>query len=107
MAKGKETYKLLERWTKARIEYISVPSKRTNKNKADITGDFYYIDVNSIDNKSYKIVNPQKYNWNTAPSRAQQIIRTNDILFYSIAFYNPFCNIYFYCVSIKASLHSE
>ena len=80
MEKVEQTYKLTEGWENARIQDISVPSTKTNKSKTDITGDFYYIDVNSIDNNSFSIVNPQKYNWNTAPSRAQQIIKTNNIL---------------------------
>lgn len=80
MEKVEQTYKLPEGWENARIQDISVPSTKTNKSKTDITGDFYYIDVNSIDNNSFSIVNPQKYNWNTAPSRAQQIIKTNNIL---------------------------
>lgn len=84
MEKSKETYKLPEGWEIVKIEDISVPSSKTNKNQSDITGDFYYIDVNSIDNKLFSIVNPQKYNWNTAPSRAQQIIRTNNILFATV-----------------------
>ncbi len=58
MKKGKETYKLPKGWKIVKIEDITVPSTKTNKNQSDITGDFYYIDVNSIDNKLFSIVNP-------------------------------------------------
>lgn len=84
MKKGNQTYKLPHGWKLVLIDEISIPSIKTNKNRNDIKGDFYYIDINSIDNGSFKIINPQKHDWNTAPSRAQQIIKTNNILFATV-----------------------
>lgn len=57
--------------------------KRKEKN-----GDtkFLYLDIGGIDNSINKIVSHKKYKWKNAPSRAQQIIFKNDILFSTVSF---------------------
>ena len=44
-------------------------------------GDYYYIDLSSVDTETHKIKNTQLINRNNAPSRAQQIVEIDDILF--------------------------
>jgi len=41
---------------------------------------FTYIDISSVDNVSKRIVSPQVLHAPEAPSRARQIVRTNDVL---------------------------
>ena len=42
---------------------------------------FRYIDLSSVDRDSHKITNASEITFETAPSRAQQIVQENDILF--------------------------
>lgn len=46
-----------------------------------------YLDIGGIDNQTNKIVSHKLYKWKDAPSRAQQIIRKNDILFSTVRTY--------------------
>ena len=48
---------------------------------------FHYCDIGSIDNKNLKILKPKKIKGRLAPSRARQIIQTNDILFSTVRTY--------------------
>lgn len=43
-----------------------------------------YIDVSSISNESFKIINFKVYKGEDAPSRARKIIKTNDVIFATI-----------------------
>jgi len=43
-----------------------------------------YIDISSIDNKSFEVTNYNKYLLNERPSRAQQILKKDDILFSTV-----------------------
>ncbi|WP_086306743.1 restriction endonuclease subunit S [Campylobacter devanensis] len=40
-----------------------------------------YIDLSSVDREKHRIINTTKINKSNAPSRAQQIVKTNDVLF--------------------------
>jgi type I restriction enzyme S subunit len=48
---------------------------------------FLYLDIGGIDNQTNKIVSHKEYQWKDAPSRAQQIIQKNDILFSTVRTY--------------------
>ena len=43
--------------------------------------DFKYIDLSSVDRMSNKITETQIITSQNAPSRAQQIVRNNDVIF--------------------------
>lgn len=43
-------------------------------------GDFYYIDISSIDNEKKRIIEPKKIPISQAPSRAKQHVKAGDIL---------------------------
>ena len=49
--------------------------------KKDEEGCYQYIDLSSVDREKHKIIETQIINSGNAPSRAQQIIKTCDILF--------------------------
>lgn len=74
-------YSLPKGWDPVSLEEISIPVERVNAKYFEETDSFYYIDIASINNSTNKIENPQKYTWKDAPSRAQQVVRTGDILF--------------------------
>ncbi|RPI19818.1 MAG: hypothetical protein EHM58_00050 [Ignavibacteriae bacterium] len=50
-------------------------------------GNFIYLDIGSINNKTHKLISHKEYDWTQAPSRAQQIIRVGDILFSTVRTY--------------------
>jgi type I restriction enzyme, S subunit len=71
-------------------EWVQLGNVSDNVGKSkdyNLVDEFVYIDINAIDNSSLKIVEPKKYKWRDAPSRAQQIIKTNDILFSTVRTY--------------------
>jgi len=43
-----------------------------------------YVDISSIDNSKYLITTPKEFELGDAPSRARQIIQTNDVLFSTV-----------------------
>ncbi|MEB2308037.1 MAG: restriction endonuclease subunit S [Candidatus Brocadiaceae bacterium] len=58
--------------------------KRKEKNGET---EFLYLDIGGIDNLTNKIVNHKQYKWKEAPSRAQQIIFKDDVLFSTVRTY--------------------
>lgn len=42
---------------------------------------FKYVDISSVDNRLFKIVDHKEYLGRDAPSRARKVIRTNDVIF--------------------------
>jgi len=42
---------------------------------------FHYIDISSVSNETYEIVNGKQYMGADAPSRARKVIRENDVIF--------------------------
>jgi type I restriction enzyme S subunit len=48
---------------------------------------FIYLDISSIDNTIYKIVDPKTYQGAEAPSRARQLVDANDVLFSTVRTY--------------------
>lgn len=77
-------YSLPKGWAFISLEEITIPVERVNAKYFEETDSFYYIDIASISNLTNKIENPQKYRWKDAPSRAQQVVRTGDILFSTV-----------------------
>jgi type I restriction enzyme S subunit len=73
-------------WEFVPIGSICSPVSKTNpKDKPDKS--FEYIDISSIDNKSYKITKTKHYVGREAPSRARQLVHTGDIVFSTVRTY--------------------
>ena len=73
------------RWVKLGDISEKVESvKRTTQNPKT---EFFYLDIGGIDNTRNKILDHKVYTWKDAPSRAQQIVRKNDILFSTVRTY--------------------
>ncbi|WP_421946383.1 restriction endonuclease subunit S [Phaeodactylibacter xiamenensis] len=73
-----------ESWESVNIEEVTIPPLKTNKKKEDPSGQFLYVDINSINNQIQRIEEPKSYTWMDAPSRAQQILKTGDTVFSTV-----------------------
>jgi type I restriction enzyme S subunit len=49
--------------------------------------EFFYLDIGSVDNTNNKIIGHKTYKWKDAPSRAQQIVHKDDVLFSTVRTY--------------------
>ena len=77
--------KLIEKYCPNGVEYVPIkscifPVKNIKWSESD-NEQFQYIDLSSVNRDTHEIMDTQSISSETAPSRAQQIIATNDILF--------------------------
>lgn len=84
MKEKEKIYKLPNGWGWVKLKDISLPIKRVISKYENQQNQFKYIDIEAIDNQTQKIKIPKVYKWESAPSRAQQIIQTNDLLFATV-----------------------
>jgi hypothetical protein len=49
--------------------------------------EFVYLDISSIDNTLYQVVEPKSYLGREAPSRARQLVHDGDVLFSTVRTY--------------------
>lgn len=76
-----------DNWIITTIDEICEPINKTNSKKENHKESLDYFDIDSIDNQRSKITSPKKLLWSNAPSRAQQIVKKNDILFSTVRTY--------------------
>jgi type I restriction enzyme, S subunit len=74
-------------WFSTKIGEICQTTNKVDRRSIQKDKTFFYIDISSIDNTTNKIVSYKSYSWKEAPSRAQQIIYINDILFSTVRTY--------------------
>ncbi|MFA5872810.1 MAG: restriction endonuclease subunit S [Anaerolineales bacterium] len=75
-----------EGWVWKTIGQITVPVEKVRpEDKPDVP--FIYIDISSIDNSLQKIVEPKEYLGVDAPSRARQLVRSDDVVFSTVRTY--------------------
>lgn len=84
MDKEAKLFELNKGWVWIKLSDITLPITRTNKTFEDPHGEFKYIDIEAIDNNSQTIKKVKTYTWENAPSRAQQIVEIDDILFATV-----------------------
>jgi len=77
---------LPEGWEWIRLEDILLKVETTNPEN-DPDKEFFYLDIDSVDNSQQKITNPKKILGREAPSRARQIVKSGDILFSTVRTY--------------------
>ena len=70
-----------EGWSATAISNISKSSENIKWKNVDASEKFKYIDLTSVDRSSHSIVDPQIITSQNAPSRAQRIVKTNDVIF--------------------------
>ena len=67
-------------YSKLSIRLLVDTTKKSAKKRYDKNEEFEYIDISSIDNTNHEVVSSTTYNMSNAPSRAQQCLKTNDVL---------------------------
>ena len=73
---------LLTRETKVEIKKLGELCQQISNIKwKNEKNSFQYIDLTSVDRETHEIINPTKIDSSNAPSRAQQIVKENDVLF--------------------------
>ncbi|MEN6348257.1 MAG: restriction endonuclease subunit S [Syntrophomonas sp.] len=74
-------------WTWATIEDIRNNVLKIKRLEVELKQSIIYLDIGGIDNNRNIIDNFKVYQWESAPSRAQQIVSYKDILFSSVRTY--------------------
>jgi type I restriction enzyme S subunit len=67
-------------WRRVRFRDVCIKQTGTKDPRKTPEEEFIYIDISSVDNQKKHIVKPQRLKGCDAPSRARQIIQTNDVL---------------------------
>ena len=67
-----------DEWKTVRLG--DVCDDKVEKLSSSSQGEIYYVDIASINNETKEIVSPQRIDSATAPSRAKQILKKNDVL---------------------------
>ena len=62
------------------VKLKDVTLKVTSLNASRLS-EFYYVDISSIDNQTFRIINWVHFKGSKAPSRARRLIRKDDVLF--------------------------
>ena len=83
---GAQPYNLPGNWEWVKIGYLLCEVAKKDPKREGIKK-FTYLDISSIDNKAGRITDPKTYKGVEAPSRARQIVKTNDILFSTVRTY--------------------
>ena len=83
---GAQPYNLQGSWEWVKIGYLLCEVAKKDPKREGIKK-FTYLDISSIDNKAGRITDPKTYKGVEAPSRARQIVKTNDILFSTVRTY--------------------
>jgi len=89
---GKLTNKIVngelpQNWRKVKLSSVTEKVERVKLKERNPEEEFIYIDIGSIDNNLNKIIGYKIYKWKKAPSRAQQIIKSEDTLFSTVRTY--------------------
>lgn len=83
---GVQPYNLPGNWEWVKIGCLLCEVAKKDPKKEGIEK-FTYLDISSIDNKAGRITDPKTYKGIESPSRARQIVKTNDILFSTVRTY--------------------
>lgn len=83
-AKRSATLKFPDEWLYVKLKDICQAVDRVNLKERKGEDTFLYLDIGSINNKTNIIETHKEYQWRDAPSRAQYIVKTNDILFSNV-----------------------
>lgn len=70
-----------EGWIATAISNVSKSSENIKWKNVNVSEKFKYIDLTSVDRSSHSIIDPQIITSQNAPSRAQRIVKTNDVIF--------------------------
>ena len=74
-------------WIETTLGEVCIKADIVQRKTVDPEGELFYLDIGAIDNIINKIISHKRYLWKDAPSRAQQIVFQNDILFSTVRTY--------------------
>ena len=72
--------KFPEGWELVKLGDIAFSGGKWNPN-ANVKDEFFYVDIEAVDNTTHKIVAPKQVPISEAPSRAREIIHSGDVIF--------------------------
>ena len=78
---------LPENWEVKTLADISLKATVIKRKEQNPDTEFLYLDIGGVNNQTNKIESHKTYKWKDAPSRAQQIIKKNDVLFSTVRTY--------------------
>ena len=74
-------------WLMVQLGDVCNKASKVKKKTMPPTDSFIYLDIGGIDNKINQIKEYKSYNWENAPSRAQQLVKHEDVLFSTVRTY--------------------
>lgn len=74
-------------WDKVELGSVCDKVLKVKRKEMPLDTQLLYLDIGGIDNVKNKIVDHKEFNWENAPSRAQQIVKVGDILFSTVRTY--------------------
>ncbi|MCG7850053.1 MAG: restriction endonuclease subunit S [ANME-2 cluster archaeon] len=74
-------------WSIVKLGDICEKAAKIKRKEVNPDEEFIYLDIGGIDNQSNRITSHKKYQWEDAPSRAQQIVKVGDTLFSTVRTY--------------------
>ncbi len=78
---------MMEDWEDIALNEICEKAVKVKRKEMPVSMKLKYIDIGVIDNAQNRIVGHKEYQWKNAPSRAQQIVKKNDVLFSTVRTY--------------------
>lgn len=86
-AKALAKLKLPKEWSYIQFKDVCHAVERVNLKERKSEDSFIYLDIGSVNNNKNIIETYKEYQWKDAPSRAQYIVKVNDILFSTVRTY--------------------
>jgi type I restriction enzyme S subunit len=83
---SEEVYPVPDGWTWTTLGEVCEPIVHVDPTK-NPTKTFRYVDIASISNEKFSIVNPKEYTGKNAPSRARKAIKASDVLVSTVRTY--------------------
>ena len=74
-------------WEVKILKELTLKVEKVKRKEVNENDNLIYLDIGGLDNSLNKIENYKTYTWKDAPSRAQQIVKVNDILFSTVRTY--------------------
>lgn len=76
-----------EDWIEVELGDVCDKAQKVKRKEVSPYESLIYLDISGIDNKTNQIIEHKIYTWADAPSRAQQIVKRDDILFSTVRTY--------------------
>jgi len=78
---------MLKDWVEVELGDVCDKARKVKRKEVSPDESLIYLDISGIDNKTNQIIEHKIYTWADAPSRAQQIVKREDILFSTVRTY--------------------